>query len=244
FTIRGLREETGVARTIGGRIVVMDVYAAQRVLTAEGQINQIDLVLQDDADLASVRAAGAARLPDGVRVEEPTRRTEVLRPTIAGFLAMITAFGILSALAGLVICYSRLTAAFEARAWEIGLLRAVGLRRSAVFVELLKESLLLGAAGTVLGVPLGLLIGRAGLPKMAEATALTYGLAATTPAPRFGLGHVLLGAAVGATAALLAAALPALRVPATAPAAGRSTRRGRAPPAAAGEPERAARAPL
>jgi putative ABC transport system permease protein len=239
FTIRGLLEETGVARTIGGRIVVMDVYAAQRVLTAEGQINQIDLVLQDDADLASVRAAVAARLPDGVRVEEPTLRKEVLRRTIAGFQAMITAFGILSALAGLVICYSRLTAAFEARAWEVGLLRAVGLRRSAVFVELLKESLLLGAAGTVLGVPLGLLIGRAGLPKMAEATALTYGLAATTPAPRFSLGHVLLGVAVGATAALLAAALPALRVSATSPVAVLTMRGRDAPPATSRVPRRA-----
>lgn len=236
FTVKGLLEAKGIARTLGGRMIVMDVYAAQRVFTAEGRINQVDVVLTDDAHLASVRAAVSASLPAGARIEEPALRKQVLRKAIAGFQAMMTAFGILAVLAGLVICYGRLTAAFEARAWEGGLLRAVGLRRSVLFGEVLKESLLLGAAGTLLGVPLGLLIGHAGLPLMAEATAINFGRAATMPEATVDLGHVLLGVAVGATAALLAAVLPALRLSRTSPLAVLTMRGRDAPPARSGVP--------
>src|SRR5262249_30884065 len=40
FTVRGLVEPRGLASTLAGRIVVMDLYAAQRAFTADGQISQ------------------------------------------------------------------------------------------------------------------------------------------------------------------------------------------------------------
>src|SRR5262249_61942784 len=129
-----------------------------------------------DANRSSVRASRGAALPAGAQVQEPELRKAVLGKTVAGFQAMMTAFGVLAVLAGFVICYSRLSAVFETRAWEIGLLRAIGLRRSMVFFELLKESVLVGLTGTLLGLPLGFLIGRVGLPMMAETTALNFGL--------------------------------------------------------------------
>ena len=66
-----------------------------------------------------------------------------MRNGVAAFQSMLTAFGLLAVVTGFVICYSRLGAIFEARTWEVGLLRAGGLRRSVVFRELLKESVLL-----------------------------------------------------------------------------------------------------
>src|SRR6185436_13540973 len=97
------------------------------------------------------KAAIASVLPAGLTVEEPARRKDVIRRSIAGFQAMLTGFGLLTVLAGFVICYSRLGAIAAARTWEVGLLRAVGLRRTAVFAEILKENLLVGLTGTSLG---------------------------------------------------------------------------------------------
>src|SRR5262249_26139055 len=50
FIVRGLLEPQGVARALGGRLVVMDLYAAQQAFAADGQINQIDLVLAPGAE--------------------------------------------------------------------------------------------------------------------------------------------------------------------------------------------------
>lgn len=213
FTLRALLEPQGLARTLGGRLVVMDLMAAERSFAADGQISQIDIVLAPGAKLDAVRTAIAAVLPAGLTAEEPALRKSVIRKTIGGFQFMIAAFGVLAVFAGFVICYSRLNAIFEARTWQVGLLRAVGLSRAVVFGELLKESLILGVLGTALGIALGALIGRVGLPMLAKSTALAFRMPVPEPqAPALGLDAILTGVLVGVGAAIAAAVVPAIRL--------------------------------
>jgi putative ABC transport system permease protein len=154
----------------------------------------------------------------------------VIRRTVGGFQAMLTAFALLAVLAGFVICYSRLGAIFEARTWEVGLLRAVGLRRAVVFRELLKESLLLGAAGTAIGVPAGILLGRFGLPVFANATAINFRLSPPVAAPGLDASAIVMGMLVGLLAAVFAAAIPAMRLARKQPVAALTLRGRDAPP--------------
>ncbi len=233
FTIRGLLDPQGLARTLGGRLVVMDLFGAERAFLADDEINQIDVVVDGGADIEAVKAGIAKILPPGLKVEEPALRKEGIRKTIGGFQTMLTAFGLLAVLAAFVICYSRLGAIFEARTWEVGLLRSVGLRQSVVFGELLKESWLLGAAGTIVGVPLGAFIGRNGLPFVATTTALNFRMPVPSASPVLSMGTVALGATVGLGAALLAATIPALRLARKQPVAALGLR-GRDAPVAAG----------
>ncbi len=219
FTVRGVLEPEGLARTLGGRLVVMDLFAAERAFTADGQITQVDIMLAPGAQIDRVKAGIAAVLPAGLAVEEPELRKTVVRRTVSGFQAMLTAFGLLAVGAGWLICYSRLSAIFEARTWEVGLLRAVGLRQRVVFGELLKESLLLGLAGTVVGVPFGVVIGRFGLPFVSATTAINFALPVPTVAAPVDTGALVLGVAVGLFAAIAAAMVPALRLARTRPIA-------------------------
>ncbi|HLK12015.1 MAG TPA: FtsX-like permease family protein [Candidatus Binatia bacterium] len=210
FVVRGLLDPEGLARTLGGRLVVMDLYAAERAFATEGHINRIDLLLAPGADLAAVRAAIAGVLPPGLLVEEPVLRKDIVRRSVRGFQVMLTAFGFLAVVAGFVICYSRLRAIFERRAWECGVLRAVGMRRAAVFAELLKESLLLGAAGTLAGWLLGIAIARTALPLVANATAINFHMPVASASPAWDSHAAALGSIVGLLAALLGAMIPAL----------------------------------
>ena len=228
FVIRGLLDPEGLARTLGGRLVVMDVYAAELAFTARGQINQIDLLVGPGQEQA-VKDAVQAMLPRGLSVEEPRLRKEVVRRTVAGFQAMLGAFALLAVLAGFLICYSRLAAIFEARTWEVGLLRAVGLPRLVVFGELLKESLVIGALGTLFGIAGGVGISRYGLPAVASATAINFRLPVAVADTTLERGAILTGMLVGLGAALLAAVVPALRLARKQPIAA-LTMRGREAP--------------
>src|SRR4029450_5809059 len=71
FPVRGLVEPRGLASTLAGRVVVMDLYAAERAFTADGQISQIDLVLDGGADVERGRGAVAAIPQPGCAAEEP-----------------------------------------------------------------------------------------------------------------------------------------------------------------------------
>jgi len=216
FTVRGLLDEReGMAQAFVARTVLMDLYAAQRNFTADGQINRIDVVVDGDR-VDEVKSALSAVLPAGLRVEEPAFRKDLVRRSASGLQSLLVAFALLAVGAGFIICYSRLRAVFEARTAEVGLLRAVGLRRSVVFGELIKESLLLGLLGTLMGIPVGVLIGRYGLPYVATTMALQLRLPVT--APRFVFdSRALLGAAVGIIAAVGAATVPSLRLARTSP---------------------------
>jgi putative ABC transport system permease protein len=212
FTIRGLLDPEGLAKTLAGRLIVMDVFAAELSFTARGQINQIDLLVAPGHEVEAVKAAVQATLPTGLSVEEPRLRKEVVRRTVAGFQAMLSAFALLAVLAGFLVCYSRLAAVFEGRTWEVGLLRAVGLPRLVVFGELLKESLLIGALGTVFGTLVGVAISRYGLPAVAAATAINFRLPVAVADTALEKDAILMGALVGLGAAVLAAIVPALRL--------------------------------
>jgi putative ABC transport system permease protein len=211
FTVRGLLDPEGIAKTLRGRIVVMDLLAAEAAFTAPGQINQIDVLAEPGRTDEALRAV-TAMLPKGLHIERPTAQKELLRKGVAGFQAMLTAFSFLAVVAGFIICYSRFGAVFEARTWEIGLLRAVGLRRAVVFWELLKESLLLGAIGTAAGLPLGVLIGRYAFPAVARTQSLQFRMPIASAEPTLTAGAMVLGCAIGLGAAIIAAIVPAIRL--------------------------------
>lgn len=232
FTVRGLLEPEGLAKTLGGRLVVMDLLAAEEAFTQRGRINQIDLLVEPGQD-AAVKATVTERLPPGLLLEEPALRKDIVRRTVRGLQGLLTAFAFLAVVAGFVVCYGRLAAVFEARTWETGLLRAVGLGRAAVFIELLKESLLLGLAGAALGIPLGIAIGRIGLPAVATTAALQFRLPIPVARPVLAWAAVAMGLVVGVVAAVLAAAVPALRLARTRPIAALALR-GRDAPATGG----------
>src|SRR5207249_593665 len=109
------------------------------------------------------------------------------------------------------ISFDRRSAVVEERAWQRGVLRAVGVRTSAVWRSLIGESLLVGAAGVALGIPLGIGLGRLLVPVIATASAVADKLIAPPAALAAEPGPLLLAGALGLVTAVLAAALPAWR---------------------------------
>jgi putative ABC transport system permease protein len=228
FTVRGLLDPQGLARTLGGRLVIMDLPAAQHAFAGDGQVNQIDVLLFDPTTVDSMKAALRDVLPDGMKVEEPMVRKSATRRTLQGLQALLAAVAILCVLAGLLICYSRLSAVFDARTWEIGLMRAVGLSRGVVAFELLKEALVLGLIGAAVGIPVGLILAGRALPSVEAFVTTAYRV------PLFGtetdvrVRAVLIGAMVGVISTMLAALGPSVRLARTEPIAALRMR-GRAP---------------
>jgi putative ABC transport system permease protein len=211
FTVRALLEPEGVARVYGGNLVVMDLFAAEAAFTRPGLINRVDVVIDPGDDVGRVTEAIADALPAGLHVEAPSQRKADLNKVMQSLQIMLQAMGLVGLVAAFLIAFSRLAAVFEGRAWQLGMLRAGGVRTRAVWGELLKESLLLGTAGVVVGIPLGIAAGRLFLPVIATTTALNYKLVAPETDLYVKASSLGLPAALGLGAALLAAALPAWR---------------------------------
>jgi len=219
FTVRGLIEPEGIGRVHGGNLVVMDLFAAEKAFTRPGRINRVDIVVARDWELGVVRDALASVLPEGLQVTAPAQRKVDLHRIMRSVQVMLQGVSLLVLLAAFLIVFNRLSAVFEARIWQVGVMRAMGLRPMDVWLELLVESLLVGAAGVAMGLASGVGLARLMLPVLATTTALASKL--TVPSARFVVGwrSLAVAAALGLGATLLAAALPAWRAARTSTAA-------------------------
>jgi len=170
------------------------------------------VLVEDEGSISTVKNAVERATHPGLVVEYPSFRKAVIQRVLSGFQAMLTAFSLLAVVAGIIVCYSRLAAVFELRIWEVGLMRAVGVRHSAAMLELVKEGLLLAILGIILGCFVGSLAAAMALPIVGETTAIAFQL----PTPQAQLhsrtGPYLIGALVGVVAAVTGASIPALRI--------------------------------
>jgi putative ABC transport system permease protein len=210
-TVRGMLDAHGLARIYGGNLLLMDLGNAQDMFGRAGFVNRIDVEVKRNADLQRVTRAVAAVLPPGLHVEPPSQRKADLQMVMFSFRVLLWALGLLGLVGSFLIAFNSLATLFEGRAWQLGVLRAIGVRPRVMWRELLKESALLGALGVVLGIPLGIALGRVLLPMIATAAALNSKVA--TPSAQLAVHtvSVVLAAGLGLSAALLAAALPAWR---------------------------------
>jgi putative ABC transport system permease protein len=211
FVVRDLLEPTGIARVQGGNLAVMDIQAAQLAFGQPGAINRIDVVVARDADRDRVADAMTAILPAGLRVEAPAQRKIDLHQLMRSPQLLTRGMSLLGLLAAFLIAFSTLASVFERRTWEHAVIRAVGVSRRSVWWELTKESLLIAGPAIVFGIPLGIVLGHALLPLIAQATALSVKLIAAEGTLALSPTAIVLAIALGVGTVALAAALPASR---------------------------------
>ena len=203
-----LDPKTGPASLFDGRIALMDVFAAQALFGLERRFSQLDLGFTEEADrdaaIAKLREVVGAR---GV-VERPEQRGETLEKLLTAQRYGMTVAAMLAIVVGLYLIFNTMMVAVAQRRRELGILRALGLRRREVLGMILVEALALGLVGSALGVPLGLAMARG----MAAAFALNVSMTHATievPDVQLSLLPVAWGVGLGLASALVAAWLPA-----------------------------------
>ncbi len=116
------------------------------------------VVALEDADFADVDAFTRQRFDLGLTaVTEDDYYSSIMR-FYRPVHAMIWTTALLIALTGLFGGLNAMYAAFAARIRELGMLQSLGFSRTAILVSLIQESLLISAAGTLVGSALSLLL--------------------------------------------------------------------------------------
>jgi predicted permease len=167
----------------------------------EGQMN-VEMRVRGDAltILPEVRKVVARMDPD-VPLIQPILQREQYEHTISQqlmFARLAEFFGLLAIVLVATGLYGTLAYRVNMRTAEIGVRMAVGAQRAQVVWMILRDSLLLTAAGVMMGIPLAMLVGRA-------LTSSLYGVKALD-----GVSYLVAMVCVAAVA-LAASAVPAAR---------------------------------
>src|SRR5262249_55888173 len=130
---------------------------------------------------------------------------------LQSFQALLSGVSGLALLAALFVIGSAVATSVRARRREIGLLRCIGAERRHLLRLFLGEALVVGVAGTLVGVPLGLGLARLLLPTVRESAELVFAMRFFTAALDVSPATLALRAPAGGAAALPAGFAPARR---------------------------------
>ena len=199
-------------------LVVVDIATAQEVLGRPGRLSRIDLLVPEGAEGEALLARARAALPPGARVERAAARSRTSEEMTRAFRLNLTALSLLALVCGVFLIYNTMTFSVVQRRTLIGTLRALGVTRGQVFTAVLGEALALALAGTAVGLPAGVVLGR-GMVRLVTRTINDLYFVLTVRELAVPASVLLTGAAVGIGATLLAALAPAVEATAAPPRA-------------------------
>lgn len=157
----GRAQTFSVAHTIdapNSEFLALDIAAAQQALGRYGKLDRIDVSVGGDEDFARVERAIRGLLPAGYLVEKPGARSDENQRMLRAFRWNLRVLSYISLVVGAFLIYNTISVSVVRRRAEIGILRAVGASRRAIFLVFLSEALLFGLAGGATGAGLGRLL--------------------------------------------------------------------------------------
>jgi putative ABC transport system permease protein len=152
FPVVGLLQPQGTTTFNGGAVAVMPLTTAQRVFGLPQQVNSVQVVLEDGSAATAVEESLRAGLPPGLHVQNPSARGERAREALYAIEQTLQGISFVTLSAGAFVILNTFLMNLTERRRQLAILRALGATRRQVTALLLREALLLGMAGTVLGI--------------------------------------------------------------------------------------------
>ena len=209
FTIRGVFKPAGIGEVFGGQVAVMDVFNAQFVFGRGKNFDRIDLMNAADVPVATLKQQLQAKLPAGIEVTQPSARGQGIENSISAMRIGFTVASFIALLTGVFIIFNTFSISVNQRWKEIGILRALGVERPNVQRMFLAEAVLMGLAGSAIGVVLGYYLAIGAERVMSGIASSIFGFVSTQQPPVFRWDYALTSFAIGTIASLIAAWLPA-----------------------------------
>ncbi|MEX0994365.1 MAG: FtsX-like permease family protein [Balneolaceae bacterium] len=188
-------------------LLVMDIGTAQQILMKKGSLSRIDLIIPEDRE-GTIIPEIESLLPEGTSLVRSDSRNETVAQMTRAFELNLQALSMLALLVGMFLIYNTMTFSVVQRRALIGRLRALGITKREILNNVLKEALLIGVLGTVLGIVAGIFLAH-GLVKLV--TRSINDLYFVLSVQELSIGFFPLGKAalLGIGATLLAAFRPA-----------------------------------
>ncbi len=146
----------GPAAAFNKSLLIMDVKDAAELLERSGGlVSRIDLFLEPGANREQVRQQVAAAMTGQAAVRTRESQAQALQEVMAGLELGFSLCGAGALVVGLFLVYNALSVSVAERRHDIGIMRSLGATRGQVARLFAGEAIVLGLAGTALGIPLG-----------------------------------------------------------------------------------------
>ena len=193
-------------------LMFADIATAQELLGQPGKLSQIDLISTDPQQLAALQAS----LPTGLKLETAEAQKNAVQQMTAAFELNLTALSLLALVVGMFLIYNTVTFSVIQRRPIFGILRCLGVTQGQIFALILGEAAIFSVIGSVLGVGLGIILGRS-IVGLITQTINDFYFVVTVQQVTLSNATIVKGLVIGIASALFASALPAFEAMNTPP---------------------------
>ncbi len=191
-------------------VVAGGMAEAMAEIHSPAKVNRIDLFLEPGADKNAVQMAASEVVGHRAEVRTPDAQRRSTQEIVSGLQIgfMVCAAGAM--IVGLFLVYNAMAVTVAERRPDIGILRSVGATRGQIIIIFATAATVLGLIGSVLGVPLGILLAELTLSQFRtelESMFLNPDLSPT----RVSWMNATLAVMGGVSTAVLAALIPAVQ---------------------------------
>lgn len=206
-----LEPRDGMSERALGNLMFTDIATAQEVLGMVGRLSHIDLIAEE-SDLPAIEAV----LPENVRIEKASSQSNTVQQMTAAFNLNLSALSLLALIVGMFLIYNTVTFSVVQRRPLFGVLRCLGVTGAQLFRLILLESAMLALIGSLLGLGLGVLLGR-GMVGLITQTINDFYFVVNVTNVEIPMWSLVKGLVLGVGAAVFASALPAYEAMQTSP---------------------------
>jgi putative ABC transport system permease protein len=185
-------------------VLLMDVGAAQELLKMQDRLTRIDLIL-DEGQVEELRSL----LPVNVQLIPASEQEQTLNQLTDAFELNLQALSLLALVVGMFHIYNTTMFSVIKRREVFGIMRTLGATPEQILVMILIEASLVAAVGSVLGLGLGIVLGR-GAVLLVSQTINDFYFVVNVREVELALGTALKGLGGGLLAAVIASFGPAL----------------------------------
>ncbi len=189
-----------------------DIATAQEILGEVGRLSQIDLIVDRPEDLEKITAL----LPSDLKLETAEAQKNAVRQMTAAFELNLTALSLLALVVGMFLIYNTVTFSVIQRRPIFGILRCIGVTQGQLFTLILGEAAIFSTIGSLLGVALGIVLGRS-IVGLITQTINDFYFVVTVQQITLAQSTIVKGLAIGIVSSLIASAVPAIEAMNTPP---------------------------
>lgn len=176
----------------------LDLATARKLFDIPRGYSGIDVKVDDGRSVEAMKKELEKIAPAGAEVSTPSDIADAINSQIQGFNIILYFFAAMSLFVGGFLILNSFNMTVAQRLREVGMLRTLGASRKLIRRMILLEAVILGVAGALIGVVVGLLLTKLMVTLVANVGfpmgAIAYPPAAFVVAPILGLGATVLGA--------------------------------------------------
>lgn len=207
FIIHGLLKETGPLKAFGGSVGVMFFGSLQEAFSKGRTLTRIDVAIDAKVGLEGMKERLQKVVGSSIEVDSPDRRGQAVQTMVRSFQLGLNLGSGVALLVGVFLVYNTVSISVVQRRREIGTLRALGATRRRIRALFAIEAGVFGLVGSLIGLPLGVLVGKAAIGTVSNSISEIY-VKVNTKDIQLGVSELVIGLTLGILGSVFAALRP------------------------------------